>query len=72
MKTCYHYLSRRQIVVVWNDGETRDSTNYPRSEAGERRANRKLAALQATGYTTVEAPKDWFTALIEQAQEARS
>lgn len=71
MKTCYYELSRRQIIVVWNDGDARDSANYPRSEAGERRANRKLAALQADGYAAVEAPKDWFTALIEKAQEAQ-
>lgn len=71
MKRCYYELSRRQILVIWYDGEARDTASYPRTEAGQRRANAKLARLQADGYAMTEAPKDWYTTLIEQVRTAQ-
>lgn len=70
--TVYTYLTRKQVIVVWQDADGEHSANYPRNEAGHRRANAKVARLLADGYERTDAPKDWYTALIDAAIAARA
>ncbi len=72
MQTFYFYLTRKQIVVVWHGNDGRDSRNYPKTEAGERRSIRKLQSLQDAGYTRVDAPRDWFAELVKTARDSKS
>jgi hypothetical protein len=71
MKTYYFYPTRKQIVVVWADGAERSSRAYSRNERGARAANAKMARLLADGYTQQDAPKDWFSAILDKVREAR-
>ncbi len=69
-KVCRDY-SRKQILVIWTDDDGRHSARYPRTERGEQSANNRVARLVADGYAQVDAPKDWYAALIDAAQKAR-
>ena len=49
-----HYTTRqtrRQILIIWRDGQTRELRHYPRTERGRASAQRTIARLAAGGYT---------------------
>jgi len=64
MKIMYFYLTRKQIVVVWQDSDGRHTRAYSKNDKGERASIAKMNALHAAGYTRTEAPRDWFTELV--------
>jgi hypothetical protein len=61
--------SRRQIVISTSDHQR---WFYQRTDAGAARANRKIAALEAVGYTEEQPAPDTFTQLRQMAQEGRT
>lgn len=71
MKTFYHYLTRKQVIVIWTDETGKHSQNYSRNDRGHRAANAKIARLDASGYKQEDAPAGWFEALIDAAIKER-
>lgn len=68
MKTFTITYSRRQIMI-----ETSDNRRwlFQRSNAGIGRKNRRIAALEAAGYTEAAPPPDTFQQLVNMAREGR-
>ena len=72
MKTFYFYLTRKQIVVVWTDTDGRHTRAYSKNDKGERASVTKMNSLIADGFTRTDAPRDWFSDLVQSVREARS
>jgi hypothetical protein len=66
MKTYTITHSRRQILIETNDGQR---WLMPRGETGRR--DRRIAKLEAAGYTEIFPEPDTFTQLVQMAREGR-
>lgn len=66
MKTFVITYSRRQILIETNDGQR---WLMPRGETGRR--DRRIAKLEAAGYTEIFSEPDTFQQFIQMAREGK-
>lgn len=71
-KTVEYYFSRKQIIIIWRDGDEKAGAQpFPRNEKGQARANKKIAEMQGKGYTYTGRRKDWYETLLDEARAPR-